>query len=210
MVLKRVLSCLSLVTLASGILWAQDAPKVAHTTRSAAPVTRWSPPAGHTPIFTNLGPSSTNLYNDTTGYYVLAPTNSVGLGEQWIGLQFTPKTNVSATLLVAAVGSISGTNRVDIGLYTDAGGTVGTLLAAGASTNIPVFGTCCGLVEVLIPSTALTAGTPYWIAATTDDTNAPDFTGVFQSTNQSNIAFNPAQGGWFPFSGNVPAVGVFK
>jgi len=210
MKLKSLLGCSLVLTLASGMLWAQDAPKVAHTNRSNAPVQKWNPPAGHPAIYTNLGPSTSNLYNDTTGYYVLGPSNSVGLGEQWIGLQFTPRTNTSATLLVAAVGIISGTSRVDVGLYTDAAGTVGTLLAGGASTKIPAFGTCCGVVEVLIPATALTAGTPYWIAATTDDTNAPDFTGVFESTNQSNIAFDPALSGWFPFSGNVPAVGVFQ
>ncbi len=210
MMLKRALGCFFVLTLASGILWAQNAPKVAHTNRSNAPVQKWAPPAGHAAIFTNLGPTSSNLYNDTTGYYVLGPNNSVGLGEQWIGLQFTPKSNVSATLLVAAIGIESGTSLVDLGLYTDAGGTVGTLLAGGASTHIPVFGTCCGVVEVLIPSTALQAGTPYWIAASTDDTNGADFTGVFESTNQSNIAFDPAQEGWFPFSGNVPAVGVFQ
>lgn len=210
MMLKRVLGCSLVLTLASGILWAQNAPKVAHTNRSNAPAQKWTPPAGHAAIYTNLGPTTSNLYNDTTGYYVLGPSNSVGLPEQWIGLQFTPRTNTSAGLLVAAVGIQSGTSRVDLGLYTDAGGTVGTLLAGGASTNIPVFGTCCGVVEVLIPATALTAGTPYWIAAVSDDTNAPDFTGVFQSTNQSNIAGDVGLGGWFPFSGNVPAVGVFQ
>lgn len=210
MVLKRALGCLSILTLASGMLWAQDAPKVAHTTRSAAPVTKWSPPAGHTPIFTNLGPGFSTLYNPTTGYYVLGPDNSSGYGEQWIALPFTPRANASATLLVAAIGIESGTSLIDLGLYSDDGGDVGTLLASGHSTKIPAFGTCCGVVEVTIPATALQGGTQYWIAATTDDTNAPDFTGVFESTNQSTIGYNPALEGWFTFSGNVPAVGVFQ
>lgn len=208
--LKRLLGCSLVLTLASGMLWAQDAPRVAHTSRSSAPVTKWNPPAGHTPIFTNLGPTSSDLYNDTTGYYVLGPTNTSGFGEQWIALPFTPKANASATLLVAAIGIESGTSLVDLGLYSDSAGDVGTLIVSGHSTKIPAFGTCCGLVEVTIPATALTAGTQYWIAATTDDTNAPDFTGVFESTNQSTVAYNPALEGWFTFSGNVPAVGIFK
>jgi len=210
MMLKRSLGCLLVLTLASGILWAQNAPKVAHTNRSNAPAKRWNPPAGHAVIWTNLGPSFSNLYNDTTGYYVLGPSNSVGFGEQWIGLPFTPSKSVSATLLVAAIGIESGTSLVDLGLYSDSGGTVGTLIASGHSTKIPAFGTCCTLVEVSIPSTALTAGTQYWIAATSDDTNAPDFTGVFESSNQSTIAYNPALQGWFTFSGNVPAVGILQ
>lgn len=210
MMLKRSLACLFVLTLASGILWAQNAPKVAHTSRSNAPAQRWNPPASHPVIWTNMGPSFSNLYNDTTGYYVLGPNNSVGLSEQWIGLPFTPSKNVSATELVAAIGIETGTSLVDVGLYSDSGGTVGTLIAGGHSTKIPLFGTCCGVVEVTIPSTALTAGTQYWIAATSDDTNAPDFTGVFESSNQSTIAGDVGQGGWFPFSGNVPAVAILQ
>lgn len=55
-------------------------------------------------------------------------------------------------------------------------------------------------------STAITAGTQYWVVVTSDDTNAPDFTGVFHSSNASNTGYDPAQLGWFTFSGNVPAV----
>ena len=208
MMLKRSLGCLLVLTLASGILWAQNAPKVAHTKGSSAPSQRWNPPAGHSVIWTNLGPSFSNLYNDTTGYYVLGPSNSVGFGEQWIALPFTPSSNTTASVLVAAIGIESGTSLVDLGLYSDAGGTVGTLIASGHSTKIPAFGTCCGVVQVSIPATALTKGTQYWIAATSDDTNAPDFTGVFESSNQSTIAYNPALEGWFTFSGNVPAVAI--
>ena len=208
MMLKRTLGCLFVLTLASGILWAEG-PKVAHT--KGAPATkRWNPPAGHAVIWTNLGPSFTDLYNDASGYYVLGPSNSVGLGEQWIALPFTPSSNASATELVAAVGIISGTSLVDVGLYSDAGGVPGTLIAGGHSTKIPVFGTCCGVVEVTIPSTALAKGTQYWIAATTDDTNGPDFTGAFNSSNSSTIAYDPSQEGWFTFSGNVPGVAILQ
>lgn len=209
MMLKRSFGCLLVLTLASGILWAQ-APEVAHTKGSAAPAQRWTPPTGHAVIFTNLGPSFSNLYNDTTGYYVLGPSNSVGDPEQGIGVPFTPTKNVSATVLVAAIGIISGTSLVDIGLYSDAGGTVGSLIASGHSTKIPTFGSCCQVVEVTIPSTALKAGTQYWIAATSDDTNAPDFTGVFNASNQSDIAGNVGLGGWSTFSGNVPAVAILQ
>jgi hypothetical protein len=56
-----------------------------------------------------------------------------------------------------------------------------------------------------VTGASLTAGTQYWVGVQTDDTNAPGFTGVFESTNSSNIAYNPAEEGWFSFSGNVPA-----
>src|SRR5947209_13156793 len=143
MVLKRALGFLFVMTLASGILWAQDAPKVAHTTRSAAVTPRNAPPAGYKVLFSNLTNSTTNTYNATTGYYVIGPNNSVGFGEQWIGLPFTPTWNGHATAIEVAVGMISGTSLVDVAIYSDNGGTVGTLLAAGSSQKIPAFGACC-------------------------------------------------------------------
>jgi hypothetical protein len=209
MVLKRVLGCLFVMTLASGVLLAQDGLKVAHTTPSHS-VTPYksSDPAGIKTIFSNLGPNASDEYNDATGYYVLGPDNSVGLSEQWIALPFTPKANAHIVGLQVAIGLESGTSLVDVGLYSDSSGTVGTVLASGHSTNIPAFGSCCQLVGVPITPTAVTAGTQYWVVASSDDTNAPDFTGVFEASNQSNIAGDVGEAGWFTFSGNVPAVAV--
>jgi hypothetical protein len=198
--------CLFVLALASTV-FAQTAhrPAIAHTTPSAVVTpTRALPPALKK-IFSNLGPTATDNYNDATGYYILGPTNSLGDAEQWIALPFTPKTGAHVTELQAAVGSISGTLKVVVGLYSDNAGTVGTLLASGSSTHIPAFGACCQLVSVHITSTAVTAGTQYWIGVSTDDTNAPDFTGVFESSNDNNTAGNESAGSWFTFSNNVPA-----
>jgi hypothetical protein len=191
--------------MASGMLLAQDGPKVAHTTKHGS-ITPGKAVPGAAVIYTNMGPTLTNLYNGTTGYYVLGSTNSLGDGEQWIAFPFTPRANAHATSLSVAVGSISGTNAVIVGIYSDNLGSVGTLLAQGETEKIPAFGTCCDLVSVSIPSTALTGGTQYWVAVSADDTKAPDFTGVFESSNADNIAYNPAQLGWFTFSANVPAI----
>ncbi len=119
-------------------------------------------------IFSNLGPTTSNAYNDTTGYYILGPNNSVGLPEQYIGVPFTPRSSAHITNLYVAVGSISGTNLINVGLYSDnMSGTVGTLLAsAQASTILASFGACCQVVGVSIPSDrcGVTNGTQYWIA----------------------------------------------
>jgi hypothetical protein len=205
MVVKRALSCMFALTLASGMLWAQNGPKVAHTTHHGSITPGKAVPATAV-IYTNMGPTLTNLYNDTTGYYVLGSANSLGDGEQWIALPFIPRVNGHVSSLSAPIGSISGTNAVILGLYSDSSGTVGTLLAQGETKNIPVFGECCGLATVSITSTAVTAGTQYWFVAQADDTNAPDFTGVFESANADTVAYNPAQEGWFTFSANVPAI----
>jgi hypothetical protein len=206
MALKRALTGLFVLVLASGVLLAQNSgPKIAHTThkgvRTAAPTT----PPKLTTIFSNLGPTPTNAYNDTTGYYVLGPTNSVGLPEQAIGVPFVPATTSHVKQLQVAVGWISGTELVNVGLYSDNGGTVGTLLAGGEASIMPAFGTCCNLVTVNISTTTVTAGTQYWIVASSDDTNAPDFTAVFQASNLAIIAGDVGLEGWSSFTTNTPA-----
>jgi hypothetical protein len=204
--LKRVVGSLLLSTLACGMLAAQNSgAKVAHTVRQGAVTPAQETPSTLTTIYTDFGPTTTDYYNDTTGYYVLGPDNSVGDPEQAIGLPFTPRADSHVTQLQAAIGYISGTSVVEIGLYSDASGTPGTLLASGRSTKIPDFGACCTVVTVTIASTAVTAGTQYWIVASSDNTHAPDFTGVWQASNLYNISGNESESGWFTFSANVPA-----
>jgi hypothetical protein len=187
---------------AYGAVW----PEGAHTvhTGTNTPMQK-APASGPQVIFSNIGPNVTNAYNDTTGYYILGPNNSVGLSEQAIGVPFTPRTSSHVTQLLVAVQWISGTSLVNVGLYSDSGGTVGSLLASAQSSAIPTFGTCCKVVDVTIPSTAISGGSQYWIVAWSDDTNAPDFTGVFAASNLANIAGDVAQGGWFSFTTNTPA-----
>jgi hypothetical protein len=204
MVVKRALSCLFVLTLASGILWAEG-PKVAHTTHTGPVVPMNVPTTPLKTLFSNLGPTATDAYNDTTGYYVLGPNNSVGDGEQWIGLPFTPASDSTVTEISVAVGWISGGKAIVVGIYSDASGDVGTLLTSGTTNKVPTFGTCCSTVNVSVPGASLTAGTQYWVVVTSDDSVSPGFTGVFQSSNGSTIAYNPEQEGWFTFSGNVPA-----
>jgi len=205
MVLKRALSVLFVLTLATGVLFAQNSRlKVAHTVH-AGPIAPMQAPSSLKVIFSNIGPNISNAYNDTTGYYILGPNNSVGLSEQWIGVPFTPRTASHVTELLVAVQWISGTKLVNVGLYSDSGGTVGSLLASAQSSAIPTFGTCCQVVDVTIPSTAVSGGTQYWIVASSDDTNAPDFTGVYDASNLANIAGDVGLGGWFSFTTNTPA-----
>jgi hypothetical protein len=208
MTFKLASRSLVFLALSSGLLLAQG-PKVAHTVHTGPVVPARETPATTVTLFTNLGPSAADLYNDTTGYYVLGPSNSVGDSEQWIGLPFTAKVSAHVTVLQLAIGWISGTKGIDVGLYADDGtGNVGAVLASGHSTKIPAFGTCCQLVSVTLPATAITAGSQYWVVATSDDTHAPDFTGVFQASNSGTVAYNPAIAGWTAFSTNTPAAAV--
>jgi hypothetical protein len=209
--LMRALCCLFVVTFACGVLVAQElkvAPKPNHVTLVAPYVDHSLPPANVT-IFTNLGPTATNNYNAAAGgYYVSGPNAIDNPTDQWIAIPFLNKQADHATQIQAAIGWISGTKKVNLGIYTDNAGVVGTMLAQASTTRIPTSGTCCQLAQVNIPSTALAANTTYWVVATTDDVAAPDFEAVWQPSNQANIGADVAQGGWFTFSGLVPAVAV--
>lgn len=206
MALKRALGCLFFLTLASGMLVAQTPSlKVAHTTHTGPIQPARLNPAGTVTLYSNLSTPSA-AYNDTTGYYVLALNNSVGLPEQFIGQPFIATANAHVTKLLVAVQWMSGTNMFKVGLYHDANGTVGSAMATAEAQNAPTFGTCCQLVTVNIPSTAITAGNQYWIVASSDDANAEDFTGVFAASNLANISGDVGDAGWFSFTTNTPAV----
>ena len=157
-------------------------------------------------IFTNLAPPPTESYNPFAGSFLRG--NGVFFQvEIWDGLPFTPKVDVHVTTLSAAIGWKSGTKKINLGIYSDNGGTPGGPLAGGQGTtaDIPDAGTCCELTKVKLPhgGVALAAGTQYWLVATPDNVNAPDFDGVWQ---HSSLAFGADQEpelfqSWTSFSG---------
>jgi hypothetical protein len=206
---SRTLCCVFVLTLACGTLLAQtyqiQKPRSAHTKPSLVVTPAEELPAGLKTIYSNLGPTATDNYNASSGYYITGPTNALAVSEQWIAAPFTPKVNAHVSQLRVAAGWISGTKRIIVGLYSDNLGTVGTALATAPTTHMGTFGACCQLASVNIASTAVTKGTQYWIVVTSDDTLAPDFAGVFESSNDVNTAGDVALGGWFTFSNNWPA-----
>jgi hypothetical protein len=208
-ILKTAALGLFIFTLACCTLLAQSGPAIGHTSHSGIVTASHQPPAGLVSIFSNLGPTATDNYNDTTGYYVLGPSNTLALSEQWIALPFTPKKSSHVEEVEAAVQleDATTTNQFLLGLYSDNAGAVGTLLAQDTVKNAPAFGTCCTLVTARFkaPGISVTAGTQYWIVASSDDVNAPNFTGVWAASNNANIGGDVAMGGWFTFSANWPA-----
>jgi hypothetical protein len=198
--LKRAVLGLFVLTLACITLLAQSGPKIGHSTNHSGTSTPPAPPAaGLVTIFSNMFPVTGNMYNDTVGYYVAGPDNSIsGLSEQWISIPFTPAANAHVEELQLAVGIISGTSRFDVTLASDDGGIPGTSLGTKSVTVIPEWGKCCKLVTVKFkaPGIAVTAGTQYWIVATPDDVFAPDFTGIWAFSNLDWVGYNVGQAGW--------------
>jgi hypothetical protein len=199
-ILKRAMLGMFVLTLICGTLLAQSRPTIAHSTIHSAANTPPEPAAaGLVTIYSNMFPVTDNVYNDTIGYYVTGPDNSIsGLGEQWISIPFTPAANAHVEELQLAVGFVSETKRFDVTLASDNGGVVGNALGTKSVTQIPEFGKCCKLVTVKFraPGIAVTAGTQYWIVATPDDVFAPDFTAVWEFSNLDWVGYNDGQAGW--------------
>jgi hypothetical protein len=170
-------------------------------------------------LFSNLGPSSTDLYfsgvsaGGTSGDCIKGAGASGSTfcgrftGETWQAMPFTPKQNSHATELEAAVGFFAGTNQFLLALFNDDNGVPGTALATVTVTNAPPESTCCTLDTASLgtPGIALTAGTQYWVVVQTDDVNASDFEGTWAFSN-NGPAIHELQGGqpeWRFSGGNL-------
>jgi hypothetical protein len=199
--------CAVVVLMFATTLLAQDL-KVAPAVHTNAVIPYVEISNANISIFTNLGPTTTNEYNAAAGGYYVAGSSAADTTEQWISIPFVNKGADHVTQIQAAIGYISGTKKVTLGIYTDNAGTTGTLLAQASTNKIPALGVCCQLVQVAIASTALAANTQYWVVASTDDTAAPDFEGAWQPSNNANTGGDEAQSGWFTFSNLWPGVAV--
>jgi hypothetical protein len=155
-------------------------------------------------IAKNPGPAG-NTYVLDNGWLVTGPTDVTFGGPDGFGVEFTPTVNCHATKLSAAIGYLEGTKMVRLGIYnesTTTPGAVGTLIMDASTAMIPNFGVCCTLTRVTLPApgAALTAGTHYFLVATSD-ARAPDFGGAWafippvgggangQSFNNTNTGF---------------------
>ena len=170
-------------------------------------------PAALQKIFSNLGPATSAYSNG--GWNLDGPTSLAG-SSQFMAMPFKPKANAHVSQIRAAVQySGSGANQVNLSLYSDVSGAPGVLLAGPVTVkNLPTFFTCCELATANIPSTAVTAGTQYWVVADTPSTGTgSDFYGVwaFVSPSKSLVGADLGGGGWFSFGAAIqePAGAVY-
>lgn len=155
-------------------------------------------------IFSNLGPSSTDLFftgtttdGGTNGGCIIGADmvsgNFCGRNqlETWRAMPFIATQNSHATELQAAVGVSGGTNQFLLALFTNDNGLPGTALATVTVKDAPAANTCCTLATASLgtPGIALTAGTQYWVVVQTDDVNAPTFSGIWAFSNNGPAIF---------------------
>ena len=151
-------------------------------------------------IFSNLGPSTKNLYftgtssDDITGLCIVGAANPnrerCNQPETWRAMPFIPNQNSHSTVLQVAIGLAEGTNQFQLALFDDKNGAPGNQLATVTVKDAPPLGICCNLVTADLGTAgiALTAGTQYWVVAKSDDVHAPDFQGIWAFTNFSFVA----------------------
>ena len=191
------------ITLFSMTLFAQNAARVTRTTeKSAIHVPPADPAKGLQTIYTNLGKSKTDLYNDTNGWRVSGPASVKKT--QYIGMPFTPKSNSHVTEVQVAVQyNGSGANQVNLSLYSDTGGAPGTLLVGPVTiTNLPGSGTCCTLTSALFTATVVTATTQYWVVADTPASGTgSDFLGIWDFVAVTPLQAGDVGAGWLPITG---------
>lgn len=187
-------------TLACGVVMAQELQVGAHNVTKESGTDNIDTIADNA-LFTNL--RSTPLINfATTGRDILGPSNSLSLPQHWGAIPFVPSISARAKTLKAAIQWVSGTKRVRLGIYNDAQGVPGTLLPGGqgATTLIPTYPSCCDLAVVTLAGRGplLAAGTEYWLVATTDNQQAPDFTGKWLDANIASNADKIGAAVWNP------------
>lgn len=184
-------------------------PRILHTKeKSAIHVPPQEVPAGLTKIYSNLGSSKTDLYNDTGGWVFYGPGYGGGYG-YFLGIPFTPKSNSHISQVRVAVEYEHGANQVNLSIYGDADGLPGTLLAGPVTvTNLPEPGTCCTLAVANFALVAITGGTRYWVVADTPAAGTgSDFYGLWAFVPKIVPIASTTGFGWSVYSGDDQPAG---
>jgi hypothetical protein len=119
-------------------------------------------------IFSNIGVKYPKgeyfcCFGDT-----ISGAQSIVNAQSWVAAQFASADDVTITEIDVAAEWASGTNEIDIGLYTDKDGIPGRLLKKFQVTGLQGISGCCGLAVAKDKmGIAIAGGRPYWIAVTT-------------------------------------------
>jgi hypothetical protein len=212
---KKAILVLCILTTCHLFLSAQasDHPRAVHAKQSpGVHVPAQEIPEGLITIYTNLGPK-TDAYLGTDGWDITGFNSFGGSSSAFeIALPFTPKSSSHLSQVRAALQyNGSGSNQVDFSIYSDAGGTPGTLLAGPVTvTNLPHFPSCCTLAVANFTPLAITGGSQYWIVANTPASGpGSDFVGVW-NWNHKTLPFAGSNGvnGWFAEIGDTWPAGA--
>jgi len=162
-------------------------------------------PANADPLlFELLDPQAKGRYFCCSGWTLSGPSSVIG-AEIWDAQQFTPASNSHATGVQFAIGYVTGTyTHVIISINADCSGIpCSTALWSKKVKLTNNFGACCGINGARLKTPlALTAGTPYWVVASTESTSdiwAAWNVQVLDAVDSSTWA-QYSSGAWHPIS----------
>ncbi len=209
--MKKIFSgSLCLFVLCGANLLAQESgrtPKAVHTAEKSTIHTPAEAEPALVRIYSNLGPAN-SAYNATFGFLVAGPAS--GLGQEFIAMSFTPKSDSTVAVIRAALLFLDQgngePNQINVNLYDDDGGVPGTIIAGPHTIrNLAEAGTCCALATWrLDKEVSLLAGAQYWVVADapatgTGSNSAAVWDVVFPSVPE---AFNEGSG-WSQSNGDT-------
>jgi hypothetical protein len=199
---------LLVILLCGATLFAQTGAKRRFTVAVKSTIHTPSPqePPGLTRIFSNLG-KRTQAYASGSGWIVSGPLSTVS-AVQFIGLPFTPAANATVTEVRAAISyNGSGTNQVNLSIYSNGTNGPGTLLSGPVTvTNLGRSGKCCALaIADFTPGLAVTAGTQYWVVADEPESGpGSDFFGTWNDVYGIYTIGVNLGSGWLQDVGSTP------
>src|SRR5277367_5700244 len=121
----------------------------------------------------------------------------------WVAIPFTPAADATVSRIEASVGTFGGTSEFELSIREDKAGVPGKAIKSFHITTAPQYGACCtldvGKDKAGIP---VTAGTQYWIAATTTSKDTFEGGWAFNSTDMRSYPIASYCSGSSTYCGN--------
>jgi hypothetical protein len=200
----KVLSLTMLVTLACGTAMAQKI-KVPGPWNGQRVQMQSLDQTDAVPFYSNLVTNTCTAcnYDTNNGFFILGPTNCFAPGStQWIAYPFVAAKSGTVKSILASITDsgfcVAGSTKVTLAIYSDAcTGIPGTQIGSSSVATAPAAP--CALTQARFRTGApvLTAGTNYWVVATTVSPTQDGTTAVWWEANTAIAPFNLNDGnGW--------------
>ena len=151
-------------------------------------------------------------YSTANGYFVLGPNNCFSPGAtQWIAFPFvSTRTGAVRQVRLSVTDSgfcVATSTKFTVAIYSDAcTGTPGTQIGSAVTATAPAAPCALASANFGTAGVSLTAGTTYWVVATTSTAGTQiGTTAVWWMANSAYAPFNLNDGnGWISFPDGAP------
>jgi hypothetical protein len=177
--------------------------RTTYTPPTMAPYIASKPASGNT-LYNNIAyDNPRGLYFCCEGATISGPNSELNV-EYWEAQGFVPTADSHATNIAVLISYLSGTfTDVILSLNADCSGVpCSTPLEQWTLTlSTQTFGSCCAIeAQTVSPSVSLTAGSQYWVVASTEsdsDIWAAWNTEILNGVDKTNVSFfTPANTNW--------------